>query len=206
MADTGWKVAGTGTNVAAESGDKVWSTPSNITNETISEARAGELNAATQNLRATNFGFAVPAGMSISGVEVRIRRRDSSGVGDIRDTSVRLIAAGVAVGANKASAVKWTPTATTEDIEYGGSSDLWSTALTPAQVNANTFGVQLRASALVKGDACVQTIWMRVHYEEPGSFYEKVSGIWRKGQLSERVGGFHRAGKLYEKIGGIWRS
>lgn len=202
MADTGWKVAGTGTNVAAGGGDYAWGNPSNITNTTASTAIVSNFSGTSQNLRASNFGFSIPAELTITGVEARIRRMSSFGY--VQDENVRLIVAGAVTGTDKVKAGKWTAVYTIS--EYGGESDLWGTTLTPAQVNASSFGVQLSVLATGKDDAMVQTIWMRIHYEESGNFFERVAATWRKGQLSERVAGVWRPGKLYERVGGIWRS
>lgn len=202
MADTGWRIAGTGANVAAEGGGQTWANPGNITNATLSSAIAVEATGATQNLRATNFGFAIPAGMSIAGVEARISRRAPQG-GDVRDFNLRLVVANSLTGANRASADKWP--ASFGDAEYGSPSDLWSVSLTPEQVNASTFGVQLRANAVVKDDPGVQAIWMRVHYEEPEKTYIAHNGLLIPAKPHVADGGLLKPAKRHVYNGG-WRS
>ncbi len=66
------------------------------------------------------------------------------------DNSVRLIKGGVIVGSNYAKTnVAW-PTADAYET-YGGPTDLWGTTWTPAEINANNFGVVL--SGIVQGSA-----------------------------------------------------
>lgn len=61
------------------------------------------------------------------------------------DLDVTLLKAGVATGDNKATATTWPTVAGT--ASYGGAADGWNASLTPADVNAVNFGVQLSASA-----------------------------------------------------------
>ena len=102
---------------------------------------SGSGNASSQNLLATNFGFAIPSGASIKGISVDINRyRDgtpgsagffgSAGtVGDIQDNNVQLIVGGSATGTNKAIGGNWSTTTSTI-ASYGSTIDTWGTSLT----------------------------------------------------------------------------
>ena len=97
-------------------------------------------------LKATNFGFSIPAIAQICGVTIDVRKR-GTGINifnHIRDNTVRLIAGGVITGNNKATTANWTfPDSYST---YGSSSDKWGVALTPALVNSNDFGVAISAA------------------------------------------------------------
>jgi type IX secretion system substrate protein len=99
----------------------------------------------TDYLQATGFGFSIPAGATICGVNVAIlhKRLDLLLLGTINDNSVKLVTGGVIGGTEHASGTQWTGTPST--ASYGGSNDLWGLTLTPAIVNASNFGVAVSA-------------------------------------------------------------
>lgn len=77
----------------------------------------------------------------MTGITVSVERQ-ASGTG-VRDLELRLLKNGVLSGSDKAdTATNWTTSDTT--VSYGGTSDLWGTTWTPAQINASDFGVSLR--------------------------------------------------------------
>lgn len=108
----------------------------------------------TNTLFIQALGLNVPAGAVIQGIQVQVLR-GSNRANSVSDVSVRLLKAGVAVGANKAAAGFWPqimwnaytiPTANGVPITYGGPTDLWGTTWTPSDVNATTFGLELIAN------------------------------------------------------------
>lgn len=143
MTTTGPNLAGTGANDAAV-GTIAWATPGNITVEDASEAAASVTASATTNyLKATNFGFSIPATDTIDGITVEIKLRAQT-ASRITDVTVSLVVGGSVVGANKALASTW-PTALTWTT-YGGASDLWSLTPTYSDVNASNFGVVINCT------------------------------------------------------------
>lgn len=100
----------------------------------------------TNYLVATGFGFTIPGGGSICGVNVQVTREQSVGAGMVTvvDKSVKLVVGGAVSGADQANSNPWT--ATNTDIFYGGSNYLWGLALTPAIINAADFGVAISAN------------------------------------------------------------
>ena len=101
----------------------------------------GLLAGNTYYLKATGFGFTIPSYASICGVRVQIEKR-AQGLGlwgAIHDYDVKLVKGGSIVGTNKAFGTDWG----TSDavVLHGGTSDMWGTTLTPADVNAANFGV-----------------------------------------------------------------
>ena len=74
-------------------------------------------------LVATNFGFAIPATSSVSGIVVEVERKKTGGT-NVTDSSVKIVKNSVITGFEKASTTAWT----TSDViaPYGlGTTDLW---------------------------------------------------------------------------------
>jgi hypothetical protein len=95
----------------------------------------------TQNLTLTNFGFTIPLDATICGVVANVKKKADhvNVLSTVSDNSVKLVKGGVVSGNNKALAGNWTTTNTS--FTYGGDTDNWGLALTPADVNASNFGV-----------------------------------------------------------------
>lgn len=89
-------------------------------------------------LVATGYGLSIPAGATVSGIEVRITRGTTNGY--MKDAHVQLMKAGaVQSAADRASGSQYPVGAQT--VIYGGSSDLWGNTWTPADINNAGFGV-----------------------------------------------------------------
>jgi hypothetical protein len=99
------------------------------------------LNTQSANLDATGFGFSIPSTATIVGIYAEIERMASSST-SLDDEDVYLLKAGVASGTDYANGTDYGTSDSIED--YGGSTDLWGTTWTPAQVNASNFGLRLR--------------------------------------------------------------
>lgn len=92
----------------------------------------------TNCLLATNFGFAIPTGATITGILVEIEKGTTSF--NLQDNGLRLLKAGVEVGSDYAQF--GTPWALADTyVTYGGCNDLWGTTWTPADINAAGFGL-----------------------------------------------------------------
>ncbi len=161
---TSIKAPGLGTNEAG--GDVAWTSPGNITANDAFVAQvslgAGETS---DYLYATDFGFSIPSGATIDGVDVNIYRY---GMGNCEDYLVRLIDdTGTRVGDNKAlTGYAWPGVMTGNS--YGTPSDDWSVSPTPAMVNDSNFGVALQATSAGGATAIVGYIEMTVHYSGGG--------------------------------------
>lgn len=150
------------------SGTEDWTSVSNITADDGSVATTGANLAnleVTKDLKATNYGFAIPTNATITGIEVIIDRR-ATGANDIEDASLRLIKGGTVQGNDKASGTDWPTTMT--NATYGSSSDLWGLTLTPSDINANNFGVSLSAKEIAGSPKPeVDVIKIKVYYTTP---------------------------------------
>ena len=136
-----------GTATAASCGGIVaWTNPSNAltTNATNATAALTSANNTTHCLQLTNLGLSVPSNATITGITVNILRAGGTASATVKDQSIQLIKGGTASGTDKATATTWTTALTT--ATYGTSSDLWGLTLTPADVNAANFGLNIRAA------------------------------------------------------------
>ena len=115
----------------------------------------------TEDLHVTKFGFAIPEeGTKITGVAVEIER-SAEGEGFLKDRSVNLLN-GIGIAGSLASPATW-PT-TDETMIYGGSTNLWGLALSPAAVNAAAFGVAIQC--IGSGIARIDSVRIIVYYTQ----------------------------------------
>jgi hypothetical protein len=168
---TSTKFVGTAANDASWGGH-AWSSASNVTADDGASATAGAIGEEddTQYLKGTMAGnvFAVPAGATVDGVEVVVKRRDAvSPVGEVIDAEVRLVKGGVIDGDDKADVGTAWP-ASFGAKTYGGPSDLWGLTLTADDVNASNFGAALRAYCnATAAEPRVDYISLTVYYTAP---------------------------------------
>ncbi|MFA6300726.1 MAG: immunoglobulin-like domain-containing protein [Candidatus Paceibacterota bacterium] len=124
------------------------------------------LYGSSESLNATNYGFSIPAGATIDGIQVSIMRKSSSLLAgnSIIDKSVRLIKNGSVVGDNKKNSTHWATSMTA--VGYGGYGDLWGATWTPADINASNFGVafSVETESLLDRTASVDYVQMSVFY------------------------------------------
>jgi hypothetical protein len=122
-------------------GVKSWTTPSNALTEngTSTTCITGGAQAWSHGLKLTNFGFSIPAGATINGILVEIKR-SASRANAIIDSQVQLV--GVAGAVDKADTLTHYPTSLTY-ASYGGSSDTWGASPTDSDINSSGFGVEI---------------------------------------------------------------
>jgi hypothetical protein len=126
-------------------GTTAWSTGSFPATNDMSSTMAVPVT--SRYLAMTGFGFTLPSGALVTGIDVSISRRASTGVGGtVFDRSVKLVTDGHPVrGDDKGSLTLW-PGASAS-AAYGSSTDRWGLSLTAADVNASNFGVAVSAFA-----------------------------------------------------------
>ena len=103
-------------------------------------------NQTTDALVCTQYNFSIPPSAAILGIVVRLERSQNTtaGVSRIRDALMRILKAGVAEPADRATTTDWnTNDDTVED--HGGAADLWGTTWTPADINDANFGAGFAA-------------------------------------------------------------
>jgi hypothetical protein len=141
--------AGTGSEVAGGTGTISWSNPTRIQDSTggnYATAILTQTDKTSHYLQGSNYGFSIPVGATISGIQVTISRMSSSSGGNnsINDVEVKLVKNGLVqtvTNGNKAVSTDWPTTIGT--ASYGTTTDLWGNTWTSADINASNFGVVL---------------------------------------------------------------
>jgi hypothetical protein len=143
-----------GTFTSGTPGSVGWSIPSNASALDNSPAIASNLNAeVSATLSATNFGFAVPSGAVIDGIELLVVRnfQTGSGAGSVLDNNIQLLLSGSNVGSNYSALfgnTYWSKGGATSGFfsaYYGNGADKWGTTWSVADINDPTFGVSIQA-------------------------------------------------------------
>jgi hypothetical protein len=144
--------AGAGANIVGI-GTVEWTNPGNITapGTPYATTNVNVGNPISNYLQGTQYGFNIPAGATIDGITVVINRQASETDPNVLDNVVRLVRGGAIVGDNRAGGTPW-PTAFAT-ATYGGPTDLWGTTWTPADINADNFGVVLSVQRPAAGGA-----------------------------------------------------
>ena len=140
----------------------------------------------TNYLTASNFGFSIPVGSTILGIQVNTVNQafidtSSPSTNFVADTNVNLMKAGTIQAPGRALAGSW-PSNTFGVLIHGGPSDLWSDTWTPADINNTQFGVAISAAVTKAGPlviAEVDTFGIDVWYVPPGGFAQVASSQWR---------------------------
>jgi hypothetical protein len=162
MSSHGPNYAGTVANDAI-GGSTAWNNPTNAQGSgawNTTNAICYVDKTTSQFLRFTNYGFSIPSGATIDGIEVELARGVSSGTAST--ISAIMYKAGSQVGTNKSSG-----TFSAETL--GSPTDLWGTSWTAEEINASGFGFGVGAMGGSNGS----TIFMSgaritVHYTEAG--------------------------------------
>ncbi len=122
--------------------------------------------AQTSDLRSSNFGFTIPDGATILGIEVIVNRCAIVSGGNITDGYVCLLKNYYVTGVGRENrSTPWPSSMNT--VVYGGPTDLWGSTWTPAEINAAGFCVDVSARATnvaTSGTAYVDYVQVRVTY------------------------------------------
>lgn len=118
---------------------------------------------ASSKLKATNFGFSIPATAFVDGVVVEVERY--SGLSNtITDTDIGLLIGSSPSGANRSTGAYWV---TSESfVSYGSAADNWGNTLTPAIINSSGFGAYIACdnNSYYTDVASVDSIRITVYY------------------------------------------
>ena len=142
MANTPDALPGTGVNTD-NAGGVAWGSPGSITAEdsTPASVQITVIGAWSDFLDGKSFGFAIPAGSTIDGIRLRLRKATTGpGAFFYHDQSIRLLKAGAAHGNDKAAEDDWNWGGNYKWGTYGGAADLWGGTWTPADINNALFG------------------------------------------------------------------
>lgn len=167
MADTGWVIAGTG-STDEQLGETDWTNPGNITADDGNNATVNVSDGAfSWMLVGTNFGFSIPVGATIDGVEVQIECTNDFAGDEVCfwDRAYIYKAGSIQLTSGKAPGDEFDGVLTA-----GGAADLWAQTLSPSDVNDSGFGCGNRPAA--DGEdvvAEVDRVSMKVYYTPAAS-------------------------------------
>lgn len=206
---TGPSWAGTAVNDAGV-GSIVWNTPSqaqgSVDDDVWAEAPGMGNGDITNYLKATNFGFTLPAGATIDGITVTVEAHSSGG--NVQDYRVYLVMGGVVQtgGANRATGATLPISDATST--YGNSTDLWALPLTKADVENAGFGVAIAFDKSGGGPlrtAYVDRISITVDYSDPGAFIANLTSAGGFGKYDIYVSKWDVSGNYVwaKRMGGI---
>lgn len=173
MPDTGWVLPGTVVSDASFGSSRDWQNPSNAT--AIDDVRTDHfaflsaLFPDSNYLKSTNFGFAIPAGAIILGIETRAEGLFITG-SSCTTTRVRLVdEAGVIGTTDKSDGATWSDGVDAIIGPWGGAADLWGDVWTPADINNSNFGFVLAPTHSVDtfGKPNVDYTQIRITYSLP---------------------------------------
>ncbi|KKK47058.1 hypothetical protein LCGC14_3159020, partial [marine sediment metagenome] len=119
-------------------------------------------------LQLDNFGFNIPSGATIDGIEVLIDREANISQ-SIQDDIITLKKSSGPVGNNEANTgTSWTTTDDGSYDIYGSSTYLWGTSWSQADINDNAFGVNISVSYNGTTDtrARIDHVQIKVYYTE----------------------------------------
>lgn len=157
-------------------GTVVWNNPNNakVSDNVYATTNLVSIEEQTHYLKATNFGFSIPAGATINGILVEIEKKANrnSVYGYVLDNEVLIVKSDDTIGTtNKYSEGNW-PLSDTY-TSHGASDDLWDETWTQSDINNTNFGVvvSLYIGDFLYGDvvASIDHIRITVYYTEGGS-------------------------------------
>jgi hypothetical protein len=133
----------TGNTGTIGAGSVAWGNPTNAEAADVVFATCVIPDTQTgDDLIGKGFGFAIPSTATIAGITLEVGVRENTIVGGgATDNFVILLKAGSAVGSSLANGALISTALTT--ITYGGSSNLWGTTWTPADINNANFGAAI---------------------------------------------------------------
>ena len=138
-----------------------WSDTGNITSSNDAKATAGDgiLSGVTQELRASNFGFTIPADATIDGIVIEWER---SATGTVEDFRVRVIKGGTTGGTELGVGATWA--GADQYDSFGGSTSLCGETWTYSDINDSGFGAALSGQCASDGIAAVDHCRITVYY------------------------------------------
>jgi hypothetical protein len=161
VASTGNTFPGTGANVD-RSGLDAWSNPGNIVSDNTTDA-ISVASGGSDYLVASNFGFALPDGATITGVTVRVQASEHSAGTEslnaqLQNDSSTLVGSSKSATLNSTVKIVYT---------YGATNDSWGATLTPAIVNSSNFGVRFWFTTA--HDVRVDYVTLAIEYVDSGT-------------------------------------
>ena len=132
------------------------------------------------------FGFIIPNGVSITGIQIDAMQRVSSPGGGIHDSSLVLSLNGLALGSDHADPDNWLDTPTMN--VYGDSTDTWDYSWTPIEINDPNFGLLYRVTNdSYDQPASLDFLSMTVYYQTGTGINSQSSSPWNIGFINTKL-------------------
>jgi len=214
MASQGPNNPGTVVNLATV-GTVYWSNPTYAQASDNYDASATSSSGTvptTVYLKATNFGFSIPSGVTINGIKVEIEKQCSQqdAMRHTSDSEVKIVDHYGNIGTtNKKSGAYWPSTDT--PVSYGGATDLWGKSWTPANINDADFGMVISA-LLVNLDGSVTAnidhIKITVYYTPLTNIRINIGDVWKIAtKVQINIGDvWKNVTKVQINIGDVWKT
>lgn len=117
-------------------------------------------NTFSKEIQFYDYDLAIPLNSTVSGVEIDVIRMAGGGT-MLRDSIVKLMVQGQAMGTNAALQGNWS--FTTDTVTYGSPFDTWGINLSPANINGNQMGISF-VLASTNATVAYYKVLMRVYY------------------------------------------
>lgn len=160
-------------------GTIAWSNPGNASASDDSRAVTASLSssAISHYLKCTGFGFAIPSGHAIFGIQALLEWR-GAGTAGARENRLRIVKAG-SIGSSTAHDGSSDLPGSDAVEAFGGYGDLWGETWTPADVNDSGFGlaVSCRAPIIFSGTAEVDQVRLAVLHGFPATGSRLLTGV-----------------------------
>ncbi|MFO0356838.1 MAG: T9SS type A sorting domain-containing protein [Sphingobacteriaceae bacterium] len=131
----------------------------------------------TNRVMFSKYGFTIPQDAFIEGIEVSFNYTTNALPNTISDKNVLLLYWGNQGGNDKASATPFYTGSNT--VTLGGPNDLWGWFFTPADINSDGFGfnIKLHSSAAGKQFAFTNGVQITVHFINPNGIKESQTAL-----------------------------
>jgi len=187
MSDTGW-LSSDSISEDNSIGTLAWNNPSQgrVEDGNVADQCDDYQARDTYYLKVYDFNAAIPAGASIDGIMVRVKKAISGSAGiNVRDHSLKLALAGTPSGNDLADTdTQWPQFEVLEWVEYGNETELWGLTPDDEDINDVNFGVAFSAHLQggarpgIMGCAWVDDIQVKIFYTEAETgFTQKVMMI-----------------------------
>jgi hypothetical protein len=147
-ASTGPNFPTSGVNDASI-GVTVWMNPGNVTasDDVRATVTLAKNSGISQVIKATGFGFAIPADAQIDGITVEWENSENGDApaGGIKDSAVRIVKAGTIGATDLSNTTFWVAPASEAFVTYGGATNLWGETWIAADINDANFGAAISA-------------------------------------------------------------
>lgn len=186
MTSAGPNSAGAGVNVAVGA-NCTWGAPANATTSNNSYSTCVlPADGLTNGLKLTNFGFSIPAGATIWGIEVTVEAKASGAT--IQNHGASIVKGGSTDYSNSTHTGGTNLITSDANYTYGSSGDLWANSWTVADINSSGFGVELyfkETSEFSSRTVSVDAVSITVYYAISGAATSNwaVGGHQSNGQL-----------------------